>query len=156
MHNKIALMPILAFTYSTHKKRYQKRHTEREREKKLEIKMSMKFSDVEKKRQKWANFSIIHLLSSSTLPWLTRSLPCLLLLPSHFFIPDSHEIWFCYTKKRQKKNKKINAKLPWHDEDSLERELFMNSMKKAKLPLNMIDFLLIAITLPSSSSSYKM
>ena len=53
MHNKIALMPILAFTYSTHKKRYHKSEGERGvRERKLEIKMSMKILDVEKKRQK--------------------------------------------------------------------------------------------------------
>ena len=48
-------------------------------------------------------------------------------------------------KKRQKKNKKINAKLPWHDEDSLSQKSFHEQHEKAKLPLNMIDFLLIAV-----------
>lgn len=50
MHNKIALMPILAFTYSTHKKKgTNRRERESEWERKPEIKMSMKFLDVEKK-----------------------------------------------------------------------------------------------------------
>lgn len=77
----------------------------------------MKFSDVEK-RQKWANSSIIHLTLLSLFDiTLTRS-----------FIASLHFILFPILTKHdfvtQKemngwKAKKINAKLPWHDEDSL-------------------------------------